>query len=107
MVDIEKISFPLTIDAFTSMQRAQVGREISEVEKEFFAEVVDMANEAYEAAARGDAETVQALLDAIDSASGKVALTQSLAALCRAWVLLGCRKGVQQFENTFAGEIFS
>ena len=68
MVNANNVVFPVTIDTFVSLQRAKMDRDFTETELEFFADIVDMANESYHAACRGDADTVQVLLDAISAA---------------------------------------
>ena len=101
MVNESNITFPLTLAAYTSLQRAEICRDITATELELFAEIVDMANEAYAAACRGDADTVQALLDAIAAADAAEPNSQRVAALCRGWVLLGCRRGADQLKASF------
>ena len=101
MVNENNITFPLTLAAFTSLQRAEICRDITATELELFTEIVGMANEAYAAACRGDADTVQALLDAINAADAAEPNAQRVAALCRGWVLLGCRRGADQLKASF------
>lgn len=95
MIDPKNVSFPLTVEAFTALQQAELGREIDPREKEFFAGIVEVSNEAYEAAAQGDAETVQGILDAINTAPVHSQYTRHIAAMYRGWVLLGCSRGME------------
>lgn len=101
MVNENNVTFPITLAAFTSLQRAENSRGLTATELELFAEIVDMANESYAAACKGDADTVQALLDAINAAAAAEPNAQRVAALCRGWVLLGCRKGAEQLKASF------
>ena len=95
MVNPDDVSFPITGERLAELQGAEVGRELTPMEREMFAEISDMANEAYEAATRGDAETVQVLLDAINHVPTPDDYTRHVAALCRGWVLLGCQRGME------------
>lgn len=101
MINANNVPFPLTLAGFTSLQREEQCREFTAAELDFFAEIVDMANESYAAACKGDADTVQALLDAINAAAAAEPNAQRVAALCRGWVLLGCRKGAEQLKASF------
>lgn len=101
MVNENNITFPLTLASFTSLQRAEINRELTAMELELFAEIVDMANESYAAACRGDVDTVKALLDAINAAAAAEPNAQRVAALCRGWVLQGCRKGAEKLKASF------
>lgn len=107
MVNTENVSFPVTLEAFTALQVAEIRRDPTATELELFQEVVDMANEAFEAAAQGDAETVQALLDAINHDSPTDEYTRHVAALCRGWVLLGCSRGMEILESVIDGTTYS
>lgn len=101
MVNENNVTFPITLTTFISLQRAEVDRDFTTTERELFAEIVDMANESYKAACQGDANAVQALLDAINAADAAEPNAQRVAALCRGWVLLGCRKGAEQLKASF------
>lgn len=103
MVNPNKVSFPITGEQLAELQRAEVGRELTGTEREFFCEVADMANESYNAATRGDAEAVQDLLDAINAIVATDPYSLHLAALCRGWVLLGCQKGAEQLKAATGG----
>lgn len=103
MVNIDNVSFPITAKQLAELQRAEVGRELTPMEREMFAEIADMANEAYEAATRGDAETVQGILDAINHVPVPDDYTRHVAALCRGWVLLGCQRGADQLKAAIDG----
>lgn len=101
MVNENNVTFPITLAAFTALQRTKNSGAFTATELELFSEIVDMANESYAAACRGDADTVQALLDAINAAAAAEPNAQRVAALCRGWVLLGCRKGAEQLKASF------
>ena len=98
MVNANNVIFPVTLEIFVSLQQAEIGREFSATELELFSDIVDMANESYKAACGGDADTVQALLDAINSADTDDPYTRHVAGLCRGWVLLGCQRGAEQLK---------
>lgn len=100
MVNAENVSFPVTVDRFVALQHAELGRDFTATELELFTDIVEMANASYNAACRGDVDAVQGLLDAIDSADTDEPYTRHLAALCRGWVLLGCRRGAEQLKAT-------
>lgn len=107
MIKPENINIPITGVQLAEMQRAEVGRELAGAELEMFSDIADMANEAYEAAARGDAETVQSILNAINSIPSPDPYTCHVAALCRGWVLLGCQRGAEQLKAAIAGSVCS
>ena len=46
MVNPDKVSFPVTGDQIAELQSAEVGRELTPMEREMFAEIADMANDA-------------------------------------------------------------
>lgn len=100
---MENTAFPVTFETFIALQRVEVGRKFTPKELELFAEIVDMANESYEAARRGDADTVQGLLDAIDCAAGDDSFTRQVAGLCRGWVLLGALRGAERLQGDSKG----
>ena len=107
MVNIEHVSFPVTLEAFTALQVAEIRREPTATELELFQDVVNMANEAFQAAAQGDAETVQALLDTINHVPPLDEDTRHVAALCRGWVLLGCNRGMEILKAAIDGTTYS
>lgn len=98
MVYADNITFPVTLDAFIEFQRAGRNRDFTATEMELFTGIVDMANESYQAACRGDADTVQRLLDDINSAPTHSTATRHVAAIFRGWVLLGCQRGAEQLK---------
>ncbi len=89
MVNADNVTFPVSLETFVALQRAEMGRDFTATEMELFTDIVDMANESYKAACDGDADTVQVLLDAINSADTDDPYTRHVAGLCRGWVLLG------------------
>ena len=95
MVNADNVTFPVSLETFVALQRAGRDRDFTVTEMELFADIVDMANESYQAACRGDADTVQILLDAINFAPTHSPATRHVAALFRGWVLLGCRRGAE------------
>ena len=107
MVNPNAVSFPITGDKIAELQSAEVRRELTPMEREMFAEIADMANEAYEAAARGDADTVAVILSAIDKATSPDDYTRHMAALCRGWVLLGCQRGMDILKDAIDGTVCS
>ena len=107
MVNPNQITFPVTGKQLADLQRAEVSRELTAEELEMFSDIAEIANESYEAAAHGDAETVQSILDAINAAATTDPDTHHVAALCRGWVLLGCQKGAEQLKATIDGTYYS
>lgn len=107
MVNTDNVSFPITIEEFTALQRAEMGREPSKMEKEFFAEIVGLANDSFNAAAHGDADTVQDILSAINAVPTPTDYEHHLSALCRGWVLLGCLRGMEILKAAIDGTIYS
>ncbi len=94
MVDPRNITFPLSLEAFTALQEKDMERKAFPAEREFFQEVVDMANAAYRAGCVADSDTIHALLDtvaAIDIGED----TRHLCGLCRGWILEGARRGLE------------
>lgn len=100
MIKSENITFPITLEDFTKLQEAEMGRKINDIEKEFFSDVVDMANQAFAAGAVGDLDTAAEILEAVDAAAGRVKECAHLAAVCRGWIALGCRKGLELLDTT-------
>ena len=103
MVNPDNITFPITGEQLANLQRAEVGRELTSAELELFAEIADMANETYEAAAKGDVDTVQDILNAVNAVPAPDSYTRHLTALCRGWVLLACQRGAQQLKAIIDG----
>ncbi len=98
MVNADNVTFPVSLETFVALQRAEMDRDFTATEMELFTDIVDMANESYKAACDGDADTVQVLLDTINSADTDDPYTRHVAGLCRGWVLLGCRRGAEQLK---------
>ena len=107
MVNTDNVTFPVSIDTFVALQRAEMDRDFTPTEMELFTDIVDMANESYHAACRGDPDTVQILLDAINSADTDDSYTRHVAGLCRGWVLLGCRRGAEQLKAAIDSGFYS
>lgn len=107
MVNPDKITFPITGKQLADLQRAEVGRELRPAELEMFADIANMANEAYEASTQGDAKTVQSILDAINAAAATAPNAYHVAALCRGWVLLGCQRGAERLKAAIDGTDYS
>lgn len=107
MVNPDSVSFPITGAALAELQRAEVGRELTDAELEMFSDIADMSNEAYEAAIRGDVETIATMLAAINTTPTPDTYTSHVAALCRAWVLLGCQRGAEQLKAAIDGRFCS
>ena len=107
MVNSNDVTSPVSLDTFVALQRAELGRDFTATELELFSDIVEMANESYNAACSGDADTVQVLLDAINSADTDDPYTRHVAGLCRGWVLLGCKKGAEQLRASIDGTLFS
>lgn len=103
MIDPQKVAFPITGTQLAELQRTEVGRELTAAELEMFSDIADIANEAYESATRGDAETVQSILDAINAAAAADPEARHVAALCRGWVLLGCQRGAERLKAAIDG----
>lgn len=103
MLNPDNITFPITGKQLAELQQTELGRELRPAELEMFSDIANMANEAYEAAARGDAETVQSILNAINAATAPDPYTRHLAALCRGWVLLGFQRGAERLKTTIDG----
>ena len=107
MIHRRDITFPITGDYLIAESRLENGREMTEAEKEFLHEVANTANEAYEAACRGDTDTVQSIFAAIDAAAAEVPDTDYPAAYIHAWVMQACLKGVAVLEAAANGSIYS
>ena len=97
------MNFPVTLEAFTARQRAQLGREFSSAEMDLFQEIVNMTNEAYEAATKGDTETVAGILTALITTPATDPYTRHVVSLCRGWVLVGVAKGADVLRASFDG----
>lgn len=107
MLNPKNVKFPITGEALAAMQREHLGRDLLDTEREMFHEIAEMANEAYEAATRRDAETVQNILNAINATPTPDLYTRHVAALCRGWVLLGCQRGAEQLKAAIDGNLCS
>lgn len=103
MIDPRNVRFPLSGADLAALQRAQLGRDLTAAELEMFAGIAEMANEAYEAAAQGDADTVQSILAAINTVPAPDNYTRHVAALCRGWVLLACQRGAERLKAAIDG----
>lgn len=103
MIDAKNITFPITGKQLADLQRVAVGRDLTSAELEIFSDIADMSNEAYEAATRGDADTVASILAALNTAPAHDNYTRHLAALCRGWVLLGCQRGAERLKSAIDG----
>ena len=99
MINPDNISFPITLEAFTALQRAEIDRDFNAAELEIFGYIVELANGAYTAAAKGDVETVRVILDAVKEAPINRDYTRRVAALFRGWVRLGCQKGAEKLKT--------
>lgn len=102
-IKADGITFPIAAAALAELQAANLGRELRQAERELFAEIAAVANEAYEAATRGDADTVADILAAIDKATTPDDHTRHVAALCRGWVMLGCARGMENLKQAIDG----
>lgn len=100
MINPETVTFPITLERFIEFQEAETGRKANAMETEFFSDVVDLANEAYAAAAVGNLQTGAEILAAIDAAAEDTKECANLAALCRGWLALACRKGTELLAKT-------
>lgn len=103
MVNPENVVFPINGEELAALQRAQLGRDLTAAELEMFADIAEMANEAYQAAAHGDADTVGSILAAVNSVPVPDDYTRHVAALCRGWVLLGCQRGAECLKAAIDG----
>lgn len=103
MNEPQNVTFPITLDTFAALQKAEIGRELDPAEIELFAVAVDMANEAYTAVCCGQPEVVKNLLDTINKAEQVTLTTQEskhYAAICRGWLLLACRHAIKKLGPT-------
>lgn len=89
MIDASNVRFPITLEEFTRLQRPEMHHEPTADELELFAEIVDTANEVYHAAAAGDSDTVEDILNAITYASEGMPEAVRVAALFRGWAVKG------------------
>ena len=103
MIKPENVRFPITSDELAALQRAHLGRPLTADELELFREIAEIANDTYAAAARGDVETVEGIMAAINTAPAPDRYTAHVAALCRGWALLGCLKGTKALKNVIEG----
>lgn len=103
MIHPEKITFPITGTQLADMQRAELGRDLTPDEENMFAEIADMVNEVYEAAAHGDHGLVAEVLDAINTYPVTCPFEQHITALCRGWALLGLNSGMSVLKSAIDG----
>lgn len=95
------IPFPLTLEVFQAYALSPQQRAcgLSPDELEMFREIVEIANQAYEAATRGDTETVQEILGAINFAGAVEPEAMRFAALYRGWALAGIQAGMKNLKD--------
>lgn len=94
----ENMSFPLTLEAFTEYQESELGRKTEDFERDFFAEIVDMANEAFRFAAVGDLDAAADIMAAVDKVAADQPTDEAgrhLSPSVGGWIALGCRKGLE------------
>lgn len=103
MIRPEDIVFPVTAECIEKLQEKELGRELIPVERQIFEALAAIANEAYEAACIGDADTIQEILDAITRATTPDPFITHVAAMFRGYVLLGCERGAEQLKATIDG----
>lgn len=103
MVDASKVKFPITLEEFTRLQRAEMHHDPTAEELELFSEIVDMANEVYHAAAAGDSDTAESIFYAINHASDGTPFDNHVAALCRGWAVKGLMEGMVVFKKKMNG----
>lgn len=103
MIDASKAKFPVTLAEFTRLQRAESKRDFTPDELELFREIVDTANEVYQAAAEGDSDTASEILGAINQAAEETPGSGQVAALCRGWAVKGLIEGMKVFKAKIAG----
>lgn len=102
MQDYSNIKFPVTLAEFTRIQRAAMHRNPTADEREIYSEIVKTANEAYHAAAAGDSDTVAGILNAINGAAAKTPAAGQVAAVCRSWVLIATKAGMEVLRKKWA-----
>ena len=103
MVDASKVKFPITLDELARLQRAEMRREPTGQELELFADIVDMANYVYHAAAAGDSDAAESIFYSINHASDGTPLDNHLAALCRGWAIKGLMEGMVELKKEMNG----
>lgn len=96
MIDPKNISFSITGEEIAKLQQAELGRELRPAEHELFDTLAEIANQAYTAATKSDADTLWGLLSAINNTPAADEYSRHVAALCRGWVLLGWHQGSTQ-----------
>lgn len=104
-MQMPNIPFPITLEtiqtyALSPLQRA---RGLAPDELEMFREIVEISNKAYAAATRGDTETVQEILGAINYAGAMEPGAMQYAALCRGWALAGIQAGMKNLKAAIDG----
>ena len=100
MVDARNVKFPISVAEFTRLQWAEMHHEPTADELELFAEIVEAANEAYHAAAAGDSDTVEDIVNAIKLTALNFPETRNVAALFLGWVNKGMFEGMKALEKT-------
>lgn len=107
MIDPKAIRFPLNMPEFVRLQRNEMRRFPTTEEMEIFAQIVKTANEAYYAAADGEADTVADILEAVSYAAAPrpgtdkafAAVNAAVAAMCRGWLQLAIRAGTDALKE--------
>lgn len=102
MIDANDVKFPITLAEFTRMQQASMHRFPTTNDMEIFAQIVDTANEAYHAAAEGDSDTVADILYAINISAAETPKAGQVAAVCRSWVLIAAKAGMEVLRKKMA-----
>ena len=88
MVDAINVKFPITLEEFTRLQRAEIKRDFTAEELALFEDIAYCANSAFYAASRGDENVVADMLAAIEDGSAQDTDSVRIRALFRGWVLL-------------------
>lgn len=99
MVDARNVKFPITLEEFTRLQRAEMHHDPTAEELELFSEIVETANEAYHAAAVGDSDTVEDIFNAINCAAAESPEYWHVAALLRGWANKGMLEGMKTLKD--------
>lgn len=102
MQDYSNIKFPVTLAEFTRIQREALHRNPTADEREIYREIVSLANEAYNAAAAGDSDTVADILNAINRSAAETPAAGQVAAVSRSWVLIATKAGMDIFRKKMA-----
>lgn len=99
MVNASNVIFPITLEEFTRLQRPEMHHEPTADDLELFSDIVETANEVYQAAAEGDGDTVAEILNAINQAMAEVPETGHVAALFRGWAIKGMLEGMKVLKT--------